>query len=155
MVICRTFALLPNQNPGQCWPHGLGAMFWFWCTWRQLFPDCISRLAFSRCDSWLGEVSLDHASDLATHRLTLFFTVSVGWRPIFHLSFVFVFMLSVSQLTAGLLCLLSLRWCVWPSRVWRTGWLLISCYRHRRITVYRIYVKGTVPGVHTHSRKLW
>ena len=51
---------------------------------------------------------MDHASDLATHCLTVFSTVCMGRRPTFPFSFVYVLMLSVSQLTAGLLCLMLL-----------------------------------------------
>ena len=92
---------LLQQNSGQCWPHCLGAMFGFWCIRKQLFPDCINRLAFSRWDSWLGKADLDHASDLTTHPLTVFSTVCVGWRPTFYLSLLFVVVLSVGQLTAS------------------------------------------------------
>ena len=129
-----SFAGFPVQNPGQCWPHCRGAMLGFWCIWRQLFPDCINRLVFCRWDSWLGEANLAHASDLATHPLTVFSTVCAGWRPTFPLSIMYVFMLSVSQLMTGLLCLVLLRWGVWPARVWQAGLLLFSCCRHRRLT---------------------
>ena len=121
-------------------------------------------LSFLRWDSWLGEASLDHASDLATHLLTVCFTVCVGWRSTFPLSLLFVVVLNVSQLTAGSRFLVSLRWCAWPSRVWRTGWLLFNYHRRRHatersrrvpwasvaphvITVCCVYVKSTVPDM--------
>ena len=103
--------------------------------WKWRFPDWTIPLAFWRCDSWSGAADLDHASNLATHSLTVsFFVVCVGWRPTVPLSFVFVCRLSVGQLTAGFHCLVLLRWGAWQSRVWRTSWLPLSCLRHRRFT---------------------
>ena len=161
IVILQGFSSKIPVSAGHILLHGV--MLGFWCIWRQPFPDCINRLAFSRWDSWLGGASLDHASDLATHLLTVFSTVCVGWRPTSPLSFVAVFMLSVLQLTAWSLCLVLLRWDVWPSRIWRNGWLLLSCRHHRRLTersriapwasvapsyhsCYCLCVTGAVPG---------
>ena len=45
------------------------------------------------------EANLNDASDLASRHLTLFSTVCMDWRPTFHWSFVYVFMLSFSQFT--------------------------------------------------------
>ena len=141
---------LPQQGPGQCWPHCLGAMSGFWCIRRQLFPDCVNRLVFSRWDSWFGAAGLDHASDFATHLLTVCFTVCVGWRSTFPLSPSFVVVLNVSQLTAASRFLVSLRWCVCPFRVLRTSWWLFNyhCHRHAAERSRRVPWASVAPSCH-------
>ena len=53
---------------------------------------------------WVRPTWIMRPTSPLIHCLTVFSTVCMAWRPTFPLSFVYVFMLSVSQLTAGLLC---------------------------------------------------
>ena len=102
MVICR----ISRAEPRSVLATLSWAMLGFSCI---IMETAVSRLRQPHSfrggiRDWVRPTWIMRPTSPLIHCLTVFSTVCMAWRPTFPLSFVYVFMLSVSQLTAGLLC---------------------------------------------------